>query len=246
MNKPDLTDIPTVDHDEADNLIVDMLDYYAAAVARGVGTTRGLTIAAAEVEAARVIMQALVARSYLLDEMLAASEPAPTKSLDPDLRERMAGLAAKLEGLLEPEDKPKVEAPRPDWLPVGWRIVRGGPNWADRDAKVGDVIVAVDSFSCAVYLGRVRSVGASYNLDPVSNGFGTTANALSGLAHSFTYYTVERDWIPWTGESPQPTAARVIVRFRDGGETSEPRASSNYRWSHLSDGVDIVAYKIAD
>lgn len=52
-------------------------------------------------------------------------------------------------------------------------------------------------------------------------------------------------FIPWYGdERPLPIGTMVHVKFRNGSNHTDP--SELFRWDHLEDDCDIVAYKVLD
>lgn len=53
-------------------------------------------------------------------------------------------------------------------------------------------------------------------------------------------------WIEWKGGDNPPTLARTVidVRFRDGDQTGD--VAGFFRWYHLGDSSDIIAYRLSD
>ena len=55
------------------------------------------------------------------------------------------------------------------------------------------------------------------------------------------------DWIEWNGgECPVPDGVEFKFKFRDNRESQIRDTASRFRWRHINNSDDIIAYRILD
>lgn len=245
----DLNNIPTVDHDDADNIIVDVLDGYAENRGLDIDGARDAVSLGEDIQRIEATLRALLQRSALLDTLLAERDASSLREVAARVRDQLADVLTQEDlSEAEPEPAPETKYQRPDWLPEGWRVKWSGYDYRVTDVKVGDIVTALEHNDKTPHSGKVASVsdnGRSVRMEKYPCPVGYLSKGLGGNEQGWTYYILERDWITWEGGAcPVEPTTRVERELRNGNKRQEN--AGDLRWSHLDISSDIVKYRIID